>query len=229
MTECVSPIKAEVARFTLLDECGVPITGSGSAQITVDAFTQITNTPNYEEGQRFLLRKANGAPCVNQRDPGFFNWVEQVTTLCTIDPDLLAVITGDTLLVGSGEAPSNFELGEGIGVAFGEGLLTARFSKEVWQPVSGEGACDPSGQQRFVYWAFPNEGDAQLQAFNFENDVFTMGFRSITRQASSLWDLGDAWLDGNPASSWGPGKHFAFAVTTVAPPEASCGAVEFGS
>lgn len=222
MTQCVSPIKAEVARFTLVDECGVPILGSGSAQITVDAFTQITNTPNYEEGQRFLLRKANGEPCVNQRDPGFFNWLVQVTTLCSLDPDLLAAVTGDHVLTSTVGA-------ESIGVAFGEGLLTRRFSKEVWQPVSGEGACDPGGLQRFVYWAFPNEGDAQLQAFNFENDVFTFGFQSITRAASTLWDLGAPWLDGNDVVSWGPGKHFAFAVTTVAPPEPGCGAVEIGS
>lgn len=228
MTECVSPIKAEVVRFTLLDECGVPIFGSGSAQITTDAFTTITNTANYEEGQRFLLRKANGAPCVNQRDPGFFNWLEQVTQLCTLDPDLLAAVTGDHLLTGSG-GTEGLELGEGIGVAFGEGLLTQRFSKEVWQPVAGEGACDPSGNQRFVYWAFPNEGDAQLQDFTFQNDVFQFGFRSITRAASPLWDLGDAWLDGNAVSSWGPGKHFAFAVTTTPPPASACGALEIAS
>lgn len=217
-TECVSPIKAEVARFTLLDDCGVPITGVGSAQITSDSFTQITNTPNYEDGQRFLLRKANGQPCVNQRDPGFFNWLEQETTLCTIDPDLIAAITGDTILETAG--------GDSIGVAFGEGLLTRRFSMEVWQPVSGEGACDPSGVQRFVYWAFPNLGDAQIQAFNFENDVFTIGFADTSRRASTLWNLGLTWLTAtNAVANWGPGKHFAFAITTAAPPEPACGAV----
>lgn len=228
MTECVSPIKAEVARFTLTDECGLPITGSGSAQVTSDSFTQIQNTPNYEEGQRFLQRKANGKPCVNQRDPGFFNWLEQVVTLCSADPDLLAMVTGDHLLVGSAVGP--FDEGEGIGVAFGEGLLEQRFSMEVWQPVSGEGACDPEGNPRYVYWAFPNAGDAQIQAFNFENDVWTIGFSDVTRAANPDWDLGDAWLDGNsPVSGWGPGKHFAFAITTTAPPEPACGAVEIGS
>lgn len=216
MTLCATPIKAQVARFTLVDECGVPITGVGSAQVTTDSFTQIENAPNYEEGQRYLLRKANGQPCVNQRDPGFFNWIEQTVTLCTLDPDLIATVTGEQLIVDSVD---------NVGTTIGEGLLTARFSLEVWQPMAGEGACDPSGQQQYVYWAFPNDGDAQIQNFTFQNDSFTLAFRSTTRRTSELWDLGDSWLSDNPTASWDPGKHSAWAVTSVAPPVAACGAV----
>lgn len=222
VTQCVSPIKAQVARFTLVDICGVPIRGPGSAQITTDAFTEIGNTPNYEEGQRFLLRKANGEPCVNQRDPGFFNWLEQTTTLCTLDPDLFAAVTGEPII----EDLDASTLGDHTGVIFGEGLLDNHFSLEVWQPVSGEGACDPTGAQRYVYWAFPHVIDAQIQEFTFQNDTFTFGYASITRAASPLWDIGDPWLADGPVSVWGPGKHYAFNITTVAPPEPACGALE---
>lgn len=220
MTVCGSPIKAQVARFTRVNECGVPIVGALSAQVTSDSFTQIENAPNYETGQRFLLRKANGEPCVNQRDPGFFNWLQQTTTLCTLDPDLLAMVTGEQLITDSDES---------VGTTYGEGLLTARFSKEVWQPIAGEGACDETGQQLYVYWAFPNEGDAQIQTFTFQNDAFTLGFQSTTRRASSLWDIGDPWLADNPAATWDPGKHFAWAITAEPPPVPACGAVLVGS
>lgn len=220
MTRCATPIKAQVARFTRVNECGVPITGPLSAQVTTDSFTEIANSPNYEEGQRFLLRKANGEPCVNQRDPGFFNWIEQTTTLCTLDPDLIAMVTGEQLIS---------ESDENIGTTLGEGLLTARFSKEVWQPMAGEGACSPTGEQLYVYWAFPNEGDAQIQEFTFQNDAFTIGFASITRQTSPLWNIGDEYLANNPTATWDPGKHLAWAITDVPPPEPSCGAVEIGS
>jgi hypothetical protein len=220
VTICATPIKAQVARFTRVDECGVPITGALSAQVTTDSFTQIENAPNYEEGQRYLLRKANGEPCVNQRDPGFFNWIEQTVTLCTLDPDLIAMVTGEQQITDSDEA---------VGTTIGEGLLTARFSIEVWQPMAGEGACDESGLQQYVYWAFPNVGDAQIQAFTFQNDAFTIGFKDITRRTSPLWDLGDAWLADNPTSGWDAGKHSAWAVSTVAPPVAACGAVLVGS
>lgn len=220
MTICAAPIKAEVARFTLLDVCGVPITGEGSAQITTDSFTEIVNSPQYEEGQRFLLRKANGEPCVNERDPGFFNWLQQTITICSLDPDLLAAVTGDPIISETtGEE-------EHTGVIFGEGLITNKFSLEVWQPVSGEGACDPSGLQRFVYWAFPHIQDGQIQDFTFQNDTFTFSFMSITKAASPLWDIGDPYLADSPVSSWGPGRHYAFNLTTVAPPEPACGAIE---
>lgn len=214
VAQCVSPIKAQVARFTRLDACGVPVTGEGSAQVTTDGFISIANSPQYEEGQRFLQRKANGEPCVNERDPGFFNWIQQTVSLCTLDPDAIVIATGETLITDGVT---------GTGVMLGEGLLTARFSKEVWQPVAGEGACDASGLQRYVYWAFPNEGDAQITDFTFENDVFNFGWISITKRASPLWNIGDPWLDG---AVWGPGKHYAFNITTEPPPEAACGAVE---
>jgi hypothetical protein len=220
VTRCASPIKAEVLRVTLLDQCGVPIVGEESAQVTSDSFTEISNSPNYEEGQRFLQRKANGEPCVNERDSGFLNWIEQTVSICTLDPDLVAVVTGDDLIT---DGPDN------IGVIFGGELLNARYSMEVWQPVAGSDACDAEGNQRFIYWAFPHMTDAQIQEFTFANDVFTFGWMGITKPASPLWDIGDPYLADNPAATWGPNKHFAFAITTVAPPEPACGAVEVSS
>lgn len=220
MSVCASTVKAEVARFTLTDICGAPITGPGSAQVTTDSFTEIGMTPNYEAGQRFLLRKANGEPCVNTIDASFLNWVDEVTTLCTIDVDLITMVTGqDPILDGA----------EFTGTVFGDSLITSHFSKEVWQPVYGEGACDVEGNQQWVYWAFPHEFDAQMQAFTFANDVFTFGFSSKTQKASPLWDIGNPWLADSPAATWGPGKHYAYSLTTVPPPVAACGAVEIGS
>lgn len=220
VTICATPIKAQTLRVTLLDICGVPIFGEESAQITSDSFTMVENSPNYEEGQRFLLRKANGAPCVNERDAGFLNWIQQTVTLCTLDPDLIAVVTGDDLVTDGDD---------NIGVIFGEGLLDSRFSLELWQPVVGEEACTPGGQQRYVYWAFPHMKDAQIQDHSFQNDTFTFGWQAITVKASTLWEIGDPWLADNPASTWSPDRHYAFAVTEVPPPEPACGAVEISS
>jgi hypothetical protein len=51
----------------------------------------------------------------------------------------------------------------------------------------------------------------------------------MSKPASPLWDIGDPWLSDSPVSTWEPGKHFAFAITTVQPPEPACGAVEIFS
>jgi hypothetical protein len=211
---CANPIRGEIARFTLLDACGVPVTGDGSAQVTTDAWTEITITPNYEDGTRLLQLKANGEPCVNEQGPSFLNWIDEVTNLCTLDVDLIALVFGEDPIVSTAEA-------DFVGVQFGTGLLNARFSKEIWQPVAGN--------QRWIYWAFPHEYNARVQELTFTNDVFTFGFASMSKPASPLWDIGDPWLSDSPVSTWGPGKHFAFAITTVQPPEPACGAVEIFS
>lgn len=220
MPVCASPIKGEVVRFTLLDQCGAPIFGEGSAQVTTDAWTEITATPNYEDGTRFLQRKANGEPCVNEQDPSFLNWVEQTSNFCTLDVDLIALVFGEQPIASA----TDF-----VGVTFGDGLLNARFSKEIWQPVSGDGACDASGNQQWVYWAFPHEYNAQVQELTFTNDVFTFSFNSMTKPANAAWTIGDPWLANSPVSTWDPGKHFAFAITSVQPPEPACGAIEISS
>lgn len=220
MSICASPIKGEIVRFTLLNNCGDPIFGPGSAQVATDAWTEITATPTYEDGTRLLTIKANGAPCVNELSPSFLNWVEETTTLCTLDVDLIAVVTGDQPIADGDEF---------IGVTFGEGLLNARYSKEIWQPVAGEGACDAEGNQQWVYWAFPHEFDTQVQELTYTNDVFNFAFSSKTKKASPRWTIGDPWLADNPAATWDPGKHFAFAITNVPPPESACGAFEIGS
>lgn len=208
---CASPIQAEVIRVTRLDQCGIPVTGT-NAQAVIDAFTEIGVSPNYEEGQRFLLRKANGEPCVNQKDAGFFNWVVVTPTLCTLDPTVLVLVTGDRLI-------SNGVTG--VGAAFGEGILDSHYSIEVWQPVAGSGACDEGGNQQYFYWAFPNLFDSQIQDFTFQNDTFTLGWQSTSQQASTSWDLGDDWLPASGAIV--QGDHYLFSITTVAPPEPYCG------
>lgn len=211
-TLCTSPIQALVVRFTLLDVCGAPVTGVGSSQLTIDAFTEIVNTPSYEEGQRFLLRKADGSPCVNQKDNAFLNWIDQTVTLCTLNPDALVLVTGDRL-ISTGIT--------GTGVAFNDALLTAHYSMEVWQPVAGQ-ACDTEGDQLFVYWGFPNVSDAQIEAFTFQNDSFTFGWKQRTFRASPLWTIGDDWL--GDAAAWGTNEQYCFNITTTAPPEAGCAA-----
>lgn len=211
-TACVSPIQALVVRFTRLDICGAPVTGVGSSQVVLDAFTEIANAPNYEEGQRFLLRRADGAPCVNQKGNGFLNWIDQTITLCTLNPDATVLVTGDRL-ISDGVT--------GTGVAFSDALLTEHYSVEVWQPVAGQ-ACDTEGQQLFVYWAFPNCSDAQIETFTFQNDSFTFGWKQRTFVASPLWTIGDEWL--GDAAAWGEDEHFAFNITTTAPPTAACAA-----
>lgn len=217
VAQCTTPIQARVARMIKLDVCGNPVTGAESAVVVTDGFVSIEPSPQYLDGEEHQQRKANGALCVYQKDPSELTRVDLTTNFCVLDPDALVVVSGERLLL--------TEDVTGTGVAFGEGQLTARHSLEVWQPIAGAGACDASGQQRFVYWAFFNAGNAKIQDFSFENAPFQFTTLVETKAVGPLWLLrsgADAWLGDNLIEA---GEHFAFNITTTPPPTATCGAV----
>lgn len=216
-SNCFSPIKAEVIRLIRLDDCGLPVTGVGSAQIAViDGFTEIQNSPQYEDGQRFLLKKANGQPCVNQKDPSFLNWLQQTVNLCTLDPLV-------PRLVASGDAI--FSSTTGIGYKFNDQLLSRHFSLEAWQPIAGSAGC--VGGQKWFYWAFFNMFDSKFQDFSFQNDVTQFGWQAISAEANTAWyttlntaGIAMTWWGGEAIDST---MHYAFKITSTPPPTAYCG------
>lgn len=215
---CVSPIKATVMRLVKLDLCGNPVTGAESAEVVQNGFVSIAVSPQYEDGTEYLTKRADGTLCVNEKDPRELKRAELEITWCVLDPDALVIMTGEQLFTTG--APVT-----GTGVGFSEGQLTTRFSLEVWQPVTGPGACTPGGQQQYVYWAFPNVGNTQVSDFTFENGVFNFVTSSETSRIGPLWGDGPGsagpWIEQNPVE----GTHFLYNVTTTPPPAASCGAV----
>lgn len=217
VAQCVSPIKASVMRLIKLNSCGAPVTGASSSMVVSDGFVSISPSPQYEDGTEYLSKKANGDLCVNDIDPPALKRVDLEMVWCVLDPDALVIQTGERLLTDSGAVT-------GTGVAFGEGQVTDRYSLEVWQPVSGVNACNASGQQQYVYWAFLNVGNSKVGDFSFENGVFNFTISATTFAASTQWGTGPGsdgpWIDQAVQS----GDHYLYNVTTTAPPTASCGA-----
>jgi len=216
----IAPIKAKVIRLVKLDVCGNPVTGASSSMLVAKGFTQVQISPDYEEGQEFLTKLADGTPCVNQKDPSFLKRMGIEGHFCLLSPDAIQIMTGETeIFTGSGTVT-------GTGMMFGTDPLTARYSLELWQPVAGVGSCDASGNQYYVYWAWPNVTNGMLSDFTFENDVFDFVISGETDGAGYLWG------DGPGASTWLPagvavpvGKHALFNITTTAPPAITAGAV----
>lgn len=217
---CSRPIKASVLRLVKLDQCGNPVTGADSAEVVSNGWISIGVSPQYEEGTEFIQKAVDGSLCVNEMDPSELKRAELEILWCLLDPDALVIVTGEQLLF-TGTEPSV----TGTGVAYGEGPLTARFSLEVWQPISGPGQCNASGQQQYVYWAFMNSGNTRVNDFTFENGVFNYSLTSETKRVGLLWGNGPGsagpWIEQNPE----PDKHWLHNVTTTPPPVATCGAV----
>lgn len=213
---CASAIKGTVMRVVKVDTCGNPVTGAESAVVVMDGFISIAPSPQYEEGEVYQQRNANGAFCINEKGDPELSRVSLTIQLCVLDPDGIVVMTGERLLKSGGAT--------GTGVAGGTGLVTARYSLETWQKVTGRGRCNASGQQQYVYWAWPNVGHTIINDYSIENAPLTFSLTAETDGVGLLWGDGPGattWL-GEPLLD---GEHWAYNITSTPPPQATCGAV----
>lgn len=204
--------------MTKLDVCGNPVTGAGNA-IVSDAFVQVQNDPQYEDGTEFFERTASGSICVNQKDDPILKRFQITIDFCAVN------VTAQSYMVSARElAVTN----TGYGFAVGEGASSNRWSLEVWQQVAGAGACDPTtGVQRYIYHAWPNVGAGKLGGYTVENDRATLQVIAESRAGSTNATTG--WLAKNGSSTWLPAgfalsitDHWIWNITTTAPPVSQC-------
>lgn len=214
---CVTPIKGRVIRVQALDVCGNPVTGAGKV-VVADGFLMVHPTPQYEDGVEFVKRRADGALCVNQKDPGQLKRVSLELTFCVMDPDLITLQTGSREILTSST---------GTGVVFNDSLITTRWSLEVWQNITGRGACNAAGLQQYVYWIFPNIGNAQIKDFQIENQALEWKMSAETQSVGALWGAfptGATQPNTLLGGALQAGEHYGYNITTIAPPTATCGA-----
>lgn len=218
VASAATPIKGTHFRIVKLDACGNPVTGTGSLVVVSKGFVSVQMEPQYEDGEEFFERTADGTPCVNQKDDPVLKRMQLQIEFCEINT------TGVAYLASARELTANAAGVTGTGFAFSEGSPTNRYSLEVWQKVAGSGACDPSGAQRYIYNAWPNVGASKIGTYSIENGRSTLQVTSETMAASTTATIG--WLDG-PGSGQGylptnevahAGDHWLWNITTTAPP-----------
>lgn len=209
---CDTPILGEIIRVIKLTDCGVPVTGTGSAQIVMDGFTQVQASPQYDTGDRKITRKANGRLCVNKKLPDEFTNFAITADFCVWNPGLIVNTIAARLLTAT-ESPT------GTGVAYGTGLTPAHWSLELWTQVEGTGACDSAGNQRYFYHAWPHLSDGKLGDLTFGNDPTLLQIIANTYPPSTLWTVGNSWLGSGQIES---GDHYLYNLTTTVPPDSEC-------
>lgn len=213
---CPTPIKGTMLRVVKVDPCGVPVTGASSLVITSAGFVSVGMSPQYEDGEEFFERTADGAICVNQIDDPVLKRMELTVELCSVDPALATyVLSADDLVVGS----------DTTGFMLSEGQPTNHFSLEVWQRVAGAGACSASGVVRYIYHAWPNVGSVKMGDYTIENGRSTFSFTALSGVASTLWGdgpgTGTSWLP--PGTVPVGTEHWIWNITENAPPTGVCG------
>jgi hypothetical protein len=217
---CATPIKGTHLRVVKVDACGIPVTGAAALCLVTKGFVQVNQEPDYEAGQEFLEKNADGELCVNQKDKPLLKRMKLTVDFCEVDPVLAAYALDARLLDTVSPAVT------GTGFAFMEGANDNRFSMEVWQRVAGSGACDASGLQRYIYNAWPNTGNAQVGAYSIQNGKATLQFVAETQAAANQWGHGPgatSWLPTGRVVNETGLDHWLWNITTVPLPTAACG------
>jgi hypothetical protein len=222
VAQCGAAAQGTVLRLVKLNTCGAPVTGASSAVVVTDGYISVQSEAQYEDGDAIRTKKASGQLCINRTGPNAYVNSKLTIAMCVLDPDANTLIMGSRLIT-SGSVT-------GTGTAYGYNNAAAHYSLETWQPISGQGACDPNtGLQRYVYWAWPHVWNTKLLSFTIENGALSLSYEAITDYPSALWGDGPG-----TGTSWLPGvidtstyfDDFLWNITTTAPPTAptACGA-----
>jgi hypothetical protein len=213
---CPTPIKGTMMRVVKVDACGAPVTGASSLVVTTAGFVSVGMSPQYEDGEEFFERTADGAICVNQKDDPVLKRMELTVEMCAVDPAMATYVLSATALTVGGDA---------TGFMVPEGQPTNHFSLEVWQRVAGAGACSASGAVNYIYNAWPNVGAVKAGDYTIENGRATFQFTAETSAPSTAWGdgpgTGTSWLPVGTALVGT--EHWIWNITDTAPPTGVCG------
>ena len=223
VAQCGTAVQGTVLRLVKLNSCGSPVTGASSAVVVTEGYISITAEPQYEDGDVFRTKKANGLLCINQVGPNAYGNTNVDINLCVVDPDASVLLLGGRLI--STGAPVT-----GTGMAFGYNNAQAHVSVETWQPLSGAGRCDPvTGAQRYLYWAWPHTWNFKLNSWTIENGPLELSVSGMTEVPSVLWGQGPGsgpYWSGGEINTTTYVDDFLWNITTTPPPTppAVCGA-----
>lgn len=224
--ECASMSRGKMLRITKLNECGTVVTGAG-ASLVAKAFVSGTFTPNYRDVQEIEAIDANGDLCINDRSDVALRWIDISLVICTLDPTMINLITGDPLVLDDAATPNT------VGFRMDADLTgSANFGLEFWSGITGQ-SCDPAGNTKYGYWLFPWVKDAQWGEWVIQNDALTI---TLTARAvyGGNWGVGpyDVRRDAvTPATleplltPIGATQPMHYEVTSAPLPTPACGAV----
>lgn len=209
---CASPVQGLVVRLIKLDTCGVPITGTGSAMVVMDGFTQVQDSPQYDTGDRIITRKADGTLCQNWKVADQFTNDEITVDFCVWNPGLAYITLGARIL-----SATSSPTGTGFAIGTWANSDPVHWSLELWQPPPQ--GC-PAGTVYYPYHAWPHISDGK------RGDMTASGTDATMLQIiGNTYDASAAWLAGNSYLGTGQvilGDHYLYNLESTAPPPDAC-------
>ena len=206
MTDYASSIQAVAMRVTKLGPSGAPLVGPKNSFVT-KAFTSVSFTPEYEDGDEVITKNAAGEICIYYKMPDTLKQVTAELAICNPDPELYEILNGGTIIMGEG-VDSERAIGY-IAPEAGSDPTPHGISVEVWSRAIVGGK--PAATLPYWRWVFPimkmrMSGDRVL-----ENGAMAHTFSGY---GNGNPDWGDGPVGDWPYSSSSP---FAYARVATAP------------
>lgn len=200
---CYTPLKGFLMRVVRLDACGTPLTGASNT-VMMEDFTTIEFALEYDPGQEFITKNAQGNFIVNEKDADRIKRVNLTQTFGVIDPALLDIQLGEP--IGPSGAP--------VGTVFSEERNTTKFSLEVWGGVAGT-LCE-DGEVVYEYMVVPWVENAHFGNTSTAYAPGELQIMATSHRASGFSGYADA-----PAlpRAFGPKDHMMRFRTTTPPPD----------
>ncbi|WP_282775905.1 hypothetical protein [Nocardia sp. CC201C] len=220
---CWSSVRGKVARLTKLTNCGAPAAGPTNSLAT-DGFTSVEYAPEYEDGEESSLKKADGRFAYLFKDDDQIKWVNVNVAFTGVNPDALAMILGQPLVMDHD--------GNAVGIRVGQ-VIGTDWALETWTDIPGI-AC--TTLKPYGYFLAPWLHGGRLASFTIQNGAAEFKIENARTQLNPQWGVGPYDVDLQPAVAPdppAPGKllapiaadqHLDMHITYVAPPATACAA-----
>jgi hypothetical protein len=198
-----SSVAGMAIRLTRLDAAGNLVIGPSASYVT-KKFVSLGFTPEYETGDEFTTKAADGSVCVTWKAPDTLKRVTLSIALCDPDPEFTEMISGGTLLSAGGKSVGYKAPLVGVdptpnGVAI-----------EVWSIANVGGR--QAATNPYWHWIFPYTQMHLAGERAIQNDLLATSFEG--------WGVGNVGFGDGPAIPQWPfasDAPVAYARTTAIP------------
>ena len=223
---CFTPFKLPRVRVTKLNSCGQAVTGTCS-QVVTDGIISVASTKEYEDRQEFFVKNGDGLFCVRETNPPILKWINLVFTFCNVDPELVNLLTSNSMVSDDSAAAKHTGYNEDENSA-----ATSFFAFEGWTRLANQGISCTGGVE-YGYVLYPRVVEGTIGDITYQNDAANFIVNART-SSGSLWGVGPYFVDlsdavgtlDQPIKLLTPilsTQHSRMFITRAAPPTASCG------
>lgn len=205
-----SSIMGVAIRVSRLTPSGAIATGAKASYVT-SKFVSLSFTPEFEAGDEFTQKAADGTVCASLKAPDTLKRVNISIALCDPDPEFMEMVAGGTLLMKTTktigwQAP-----------AIGQDATPNGVAIEVWSKAVAGGKY--SGVDPYYHWIFPY---AQMHISGdrvIENGMMASNFEGWAVGNAAFGTSVTAVTTGKPTPAWAFSTEAAmsFARTDAAP------------